>query len=487
MVTMKSLVTLVLTALVLASSMAVVASDHKGGSGDDNGGPKDSGGKPDDAGSSNGSENAGGKRDDAGSSNGSDNAGGKRDDAGSSNGSEKAGGKPEDPGAQGGSEDSGGKPGDPGAQGGSEDSGGKPDDAGSPSGSENAGKKPDDPGAQSGPENAGGGADEAGPDSHGRAPAGNGPDDIPQGRDPPRSERGHDDTPGTTTDAPARKNEGQPRGPDRGHDTLRTQGGEPAPAPAIVEDADDGFRTERTVDSPRPRVDFDARAAELKLETDSETPGLTSRIDGLVEYLDENGNGAYDIGEPVLDRIPVRDLEPVIQHGVEGADTREVAYTLPGGGTLTLIFHLGTSGQVGAKYDILVVDHPFHDPESRLAIGVSAAVDGGVRLLEIDGQPAVAGQDGDDVAYLRWVTEAIVDGDTVPVGWSVHISHSETVESAIIYWSYPQGMRILHDPEVGITHLPPDLIGDAELFVYGLVLTGTTLLVGHEFRRRRAW
>lgn len=248
-----------------------------------------------------------------------------------------------------------------------------------------------------------------------------------------------------------------------------------------VEQTDDGFRLVPPPDQPRSSVHVNIPNATVTLAPADGTRALQTRLDAIIEYADENGNGAYDLGERVLQRFAVRDLAS--RTTSEGNVTQSAVYALPGGGALSLRFHLATV-DAATKYDIGVDQFPFTSPSSRLAVGALVSVEGGVRPTTVHGAPAIAATVGDRVAFLSWTPTVQVDGRDAPVGWSVHTSTSETGGSAIVYWSYPHGARILHDPTLGITSFARAILGDALGLALGTVVVVVLLGAGYVARRR---
>lgn len=243
------------------------------------------------------------------------------------------------------------------------------------------------------------------------------------------------------------------------------------------EDTDDGFRT--TVVPHKPTVAYDAADAVVRVESQAIAAPLESRFDALLEFLDGNGNGAYDLGERVLQRFALAELETVVEPMHDG---RVVRHALPANGSVELRFHSRADG--ATKLDVAVLGFPFTDPASRLAFGSSASVSGGLRASTVDGHPAVVGAIGGTVAYLSWAPEVEVDGKVERVGWSVHTSTSEDAESAILYWSYPQGAQVVHDPTLGVTQVLRETLGERAPFFAGAAAAVALLALGYGLRRR---
>lgn len=254
--------------------------------------------------------------------------------------------------------------------------------------------------------------------------------------------------------------------------------------PVTVEDRPNGFATRAPEGSPRPTVEVDVDRGRATVARPDVVP-LDVQLDIVVEYRDTDGDGAYDVGEPVLNRTDLRTApHRVVQD--DANETRELVYELHGDGELVLRFDLGTAHgrQVATKVDVRITGHTFEGPDTRLALGSLVEVPGGVETVEIDGEPAIAGTSGDEVAYLSWAPTVEVDGVEHAVGWSAHVSAETPSESAIVYWSYPQGDEIVHDPRLGVTAAVEDLAGQISPFAIGLAVALAVLGVGYATRRR---
>lgn len=288
----------------------------------------------------------------------------------------------------------------------------------------------------------------------GQPPAGS---DDPSERQPPSS-----DAPRDGSDMP----EGMPR------DALPT-----------FRDTQDGFETIPPAQTQRPSVQVDAREGVVTIERAGVEP-LTTRLASLVEYEDEDGDGAYDLGERMVRSYDLRAHDPFVLVG-DGNATRDVVHDLDQGARLILRFAVGGDNEsVGAKFDVRIEGLSFASPTTRVAVGMLVRSSAPLLATEVDGAPAVVATSGSEGAYLSWITRVAVDGADHPVGWSVHTSLSDA--SAIVHWSYPQGASIVHDPALGIAEIVRELPGQAGPFAIGVVISVLVLGAGLMVRARRA-
>lgn len=297
---------------------------------------------------------------------------------------------------------------------------------------------------------------------------GEGNDSRPEGQGQANgSERGGPDERG-------QRDNGPPGGPDD----------RPGRGPPVdIEDRRGGFATRAPPDSPRPEVAVDAANATARVDRGN-VRALDVHLDEVLAFVDEDGDGAYDVGEPVLDRNPLPDRPSHVLQA--GPDQREIVYELGDAASMSLLFNVsGERGdQVGAKFDVRLHNYTFeHEGDVHVALGSAIEVDGGLERVTREGRPALVGERGDEVAYLSWVENATVDGTEHRVGSSVLVDAEER-DSAVVYWAYPQGEQIVHDPELGVQEAIRDLAGRAGPFAFGAAATVTLLAFGYAVRAR---
>lgn len=257
--------------------------------------------------------------------------------------------------------------------------------------------------------------------------------------------------------------------------------------PVTIRDDARGFRTEAPAGSARPEIALDAAQGTASVQRSGVHP-LQLQLDSLVEFEDEDGDGAYDLGETLLQRSPLKNATFEIIADPEN-ETRDVVYPLEGDGRLILRFHLGTahSAGVGAKFDVIIEDYPYQSADSMLALGMRVDTPAGLTSIGSPGERAVIGKDGDEVPYLSWQEEVLADGTSHTVGSSVHLlsTGADPGDEAIVYWAYPQGAMILHDPVLGVAEAVEELLGDLVPYVAGLAAAAGVLALGYTARRRR--
>ncbi len=288
---------------------------------------------------------------------------------------------------------------------------------------------------------------------------------------------------------------------------------EDAPRALEVDEEDDAFEIRSFgADGDRIRVRFEARDGELRLDFVVPESGATEiqlevAFEAVLEFVDGNGDGRFDLGEQVIQRFDVDDMPfnaPILEDLDEG---HRIEVTYVSSFTLRLVFYVfPTETMVNGtlvkptqvKFDIGIEGFPFTQGDTYLAVETK---------LKTEVEPAFGTSPtieelkaiGDRYeGFFSWSTTADVDGTPSPVNSTVVKVETELESEAtmefeverIIVLVYPQGEQVLHDPLVGVAIAPilgsilslinplvyAVMIGIAVLFVLGTIL----------LRRRRA-
>lgn len=232
------------------------------------------------------------------------------------------------------------------------------------------------------------------------------------------------------------------------------------------EDDDEGF-TDR-----QSGIRYDRSANSFQV------PGptrLDHRFLELVEFEDHDGDGAYDPGERVLAR---HDLTRA-PDSIIGTTDKRITYEL-GPGQLHL--DVRNDGEA-TKFDVVIQNYGFQSASSRLAVGSSIAVTDGLRTGTVGGDPSLVSAGSGERPYLSWVRNVTVDGREAEVAWSAFVSLDEQGGIGTLYWAYPQGASIVHDPRLGITSVSLERALDATAFLVAAGAAVAFLLAGAVRRR----
>lgn len=253
---------------------------------------------------------------------------------------------------------------------------------------------------------------------------------------------------------------------------------DPNPSGDVSEGAEDDFEdNEDGFESQESGVRFQTSEPGFTIER---TPRpLEHRFLELVEFEDLDADGAYDPGEPVLARMDLTGPPDVI---AKDLDKREIQYGLPAGNLSIVVEGRGDA----TKFSVEIRDYRYQQPTSLLALASRISVNGGVQVVDVDGEPAVAGSGTGDVPYLSWTPHVDVTSGRGTVVWSVLASLTARESSALVYWAYPHSANITHDPLLGVTQIAIERLLDTRAFGLAAVFGAAVLAIGYAARRRNA-
>lgn len=243
------------------------------------------------------------------------------------------------------------------------------------------------------------------------------------------------------------------------------------------------------------RIDFDADGARLRVQHESEnetsesSQKLEARFHTLAEFVDTDGDGIYDAGEPIAsayrlgkrrgdgiaengsaDWGPITDTAATSAGGVAG---RKLSSTASLGGNATFgldMYVYGDLTTVGnttllpteAKVDIRIANYPYMRNDSRLAVLVTLKSSQEFESERGDddeqGLKVHADANGTKLDFrFTWLETATVDGIDLPVGTSViedkaEEDDEESSRKSLVAFSYARGTNILHDPTIGASY-----------------------------------
>lgn len=234
----------------------------------------------------------------------------------------------------------------------------------------------------------------------------------------------------------------------------------------------------------------------------------------LVEFRDRNQDGGYGFGDDMVHRIPVDSMQRPrisIEPFLSGGHLATATYDLPmeqeneSGplddprssllpGHLILRFYMVPSTQtfegsdvtpMEVKFDIELVDYPFRQPGTMVALETRFEANRVIEDAEWN-ERAMQVPDGFFRGYLSWTGEAEVDGQTAPVTVTTlsYVAGEESGQSRVVAFAYPAGESIKHDPEMGVLRYQAPITDIIEHLVqgnwllYGLGLAVTVLAVG---------
>lgn len=289
-------------------------------------------------------------------------------------------------------------------------------------------------------------------------------------------------------------------------------------------------------------VEVDAAAREVSITLRSETVGVKDDVQVLYEApkgqltvsFEREGSGEEEVemrvtfrsvdevvtdadapfGFVALQRHPLADL-PLVALGQEdftadnGAIGKKVTatYTLPGtgDGTFGLVFWVfGEFAVVDGvpvrpsevKVDIHIVDFPFRDGASSVAVNLAVKTELEVEVGGASTLSEIEARGEGFAAFFRWADRTTVDDMDRPVT-SVTLRESMQAElepgeaefqrKVHLLLVYPQGASIVHDPTVGVEPLasPVPSSGPSPLALASGVASASLLVLGGWAAHRR--
>ena len=272
-----------------------------------------------------------------------------------------------------------------------------------------------------------------------------------------------------------------------------------------VREGTDGFelRSDRIAGDTHDRVRLALDGGNVRLDFDlMESPGATAseasmrvELERIVEFVDGDGDGAFDASEDVAAKYDQGDLElldiaraNVSSGGVEGLQVT-ATYSVTGFPGSTVGFRVTAFGNlttfeglqqspVELKLDLVLDNFPYTKGDTRPAIElrVKAEAPNGPEF----GAQKVSFTSGTLSASFGWKDTAEVDGAETPVGVTSDRRPDEVrngdVESVLsLTFAYARGVNIVHDPTFGFDLLV-GVRGDLGFYALGAVAAAAVFL-----------
>jgi len=220
------------------------------------------------------------------------------------------------------------------------------------------------------------------------------------------------------------------------------------------------------------RFRFELRQEAGAVDADAE---LRLELERVVEFRDENGDGAFQQGENVraehtpsdltLTAVSARNVSAAGVPGIEvtanyafnAAPASTLAFRATAFGNLTSFQDL-VQHPVEVKADILFLDFPYTEADTRpgIVFRVRAASTSPPNVTA-DG---VAFEAGDLNGTFRWKDHATVDGNETRVGVTVREETGAVGERDLsVSFAYARGADIVHDPTFGFLRTITEAVG----------------------------
>lgn len=200
----------------------------------------------------------------------------------------------------------------------------------------------------------------------------------------------------------------------------------------------------------------------------------------LVEYVDENDNGFFDEQDSVISEylLTIADFENITYSTVESDDGQQlwVASVSTSDSVFSLILYVsGNTSEFEqvvlrpseVKFDVLISNFSFVNESSDIALEMNMSTTHSVSLQSqtddekkgfAKNEAALNISSGLYEAFFSWISSASVDGVSQEVNVSLSSSTVEVVSNdsktvskqTSVFFCYPQGQTIVHDPKVGV-------------------------------------
>jgi len=244
---------------------------------------------------------------------------------------------------------------------------------------------------------------------------------------------------------------------------------------------EDSFTIEvsTSLDGVEFKVEFETENSTTETEREFEV-----EFEGIVEYIDDNGNGLYDKeSDTEVQTLDLSSFNP-IAYSVESHPDGEIHVlnvTTTDGVFGALVYATGEFAEINGsviaptqvKIDVIIQGFDYLENDSQLALEVKleASMETSYEDVTEDEEDGRATEEAevdvimDEISgFFSWKENAEIDGITYPVNASI-VEVSPTQEK--IYLNYVRGDVIIHDPKVGFENL---LVGTSGILGIGNLL-----------------
>lgn len=225
----------------------------------------------------------------------------------------------------------------------------------------------------------------------------------------------------------------------------------------------------------------------------------------IIEFVDSNGDGAYDSGDDEVSSFDLRDTEydqlEYITAMTPDGETHHIVTAQTSNGIFKVVLHAvgnfaviesGVISPSEVKLDLIIENYPYEEEGTQLALVAKLETEAEVELHDDDHEDE-EDDDEDELkliapeaeAFFSWENNATVDGVITPVNTTVVPDEN----GKKIFFVYTRGTSINHDPKLGVPYLtltsdPGVLIG-ANFIPYMLALAVGGFVVGAAVMWRR--
>jgi len=249
------------------------------------------------------------------------------------------------------------------------------------------------------------------------------------------------------------------------------------------------------------------------------------QIKELIEYKDENYNGRYDEDDIIVNAYSFensnfKNFTYRNQSSDEGNEINQIStQTEDGIFKMNLLFS-GDFSQIGnqiltpseVKIDFIINNYPFKEDSTQLALRTMLETEHETELNYESFDEMQGFSENESVfdittlnigGFFSWAENVIVDNISRPVNYTIQSKIIETIidnekisnKVSNIYFSYPRGSNIVHDPKLGVVSISFEaftlqsigtLINMDNVFLYiGICMLASILFLGVIIIRKR--
>jgi hypothetical protein len=223
------------------------------------------------------------------------------------------------------------------------------------------------------------------------------------------------------------------------------------------------------------KVEFTAKdkfELEMRYKKNNNSAGINLELKlgfiEIVEFIDSNANGKYDVTDNVSSRYNLQDTDynDIVYATKNTSDnkTEHVLSAQTADGIFRVVLHIagtfarlsrGTISPTEVKMDFIIDGYHYSKNNTQLALLIKLETDAETKTDNetfdekeniADNEDEVEISTGDTTAFFSWVINANVDGVLKPVNVT---SATDGEGHREVYFAYARGSEITHDPKLG--------------------------------------
>jgi hypothetical protein len=208
---------------------------------------------------------------------------------------------------------------------------------------------------------------------------------------------------------------------------------------------------------------------------------ITLEFREIIEFKDENDNGAFDSGDEEVSVYNLRetdydDINYFTRNTLDN-ETEHVLEAQTSDGIFKVVLHVvGNFAEIESgiltpseiKLDLIIQNYPYEEDDTQLAL--MSKLEAGVEVEDEEEHESEHGEIGEDhldeeedeheeklvistpdaLGFFSWADTAEVDGVSTPVKTT---KETEGEGGVKLYFAYERGTSINHDPKIGVPYL----------------------------------